>query len=259
MDMYFIVLVFIIGVIFGSFYNVCIYRIPNKQSIVNPPSHCYRCNTRLKPIDLVPILSWGFLKGKCRYCKEKISPRYTIVEIITGILFTLIYITFEYKFITIYYMFLTSLLIIITFIDLDCYIIPDILVLIGSITALLVNFLGYGIPFIDAIKGSIFTGGGLLVLTLIIEYILKKEVIGGEGIKLFVMIGLFLGTKLSLLTLLLSIYIGGAYGIIFIVYNKIKNKRFNSMIPFGPFISLATVISMLYGNQIIDFYIKTFL
>lgn len=259
MDMYFIVLVFIIGVIFGSFYNVCIYRIPNKQSIVNPPSHCYRCNTRLKPIDLVPILSWGFLKGKCRYCKEKISPRYTIVEIITGILFTLIYITFEYKFITIYYMFLTSLLIIITFIDLDCYIIPDILVLIGSIAALLVNFLRYGIPFVDSIKGAIFTGVGLLVLTLVIEYILKKEVMGSGDIKLFVMIGLFLGTKLSLLTLLLSIYIGGAYGIIFIVYNKIKNKRFNSMIPFGPFISLATVISMLYGNQIIDFYIKTFL
>ena len=259
MDIYFTVLVFIMGIIFGSFYNVCIYRIPNNQSIVNPPSHCYKCNTRLKPIDLVPIFSWILLKGKCRYCKEKISPRYTIVELITGILFSLIYITFKYRFITIYYMFLASLLIIITFIDLDCYIIPDKLVLIGSITALLVNFLGYGTPFIDGLKGAIFTGGGLLVLTLIIECILKKEVMGGGDIKLFAMIGLFLGIKLSLLTLLFSIYIGGAYGIIFIIYNKVKNKKFNSMIPFGPFISLATIITLLYGNQIIDFYIKTFI
>ena len=88
---------------------------------------------------------------------------------------------------------------------------------------------------------------------------IKKEVMGGGDIKLFAMIGLFLEIKLSLLTLLFSIYIGGAYGIIFIIYNKVKNKKFNSMIPFGPFISLATIITLLYGNQIIDFYIKTFI
>lgn len=253
MDIYFTILVFIIGVIFGSFYNVCIYRIPNKQSIVNPPSHCYKCNTRLKSIDLIPIFSWTFLKGKCRYCKEKISPRYTIVELITGILFTFIYINFEYKCITIYYMFLVSLLIIITFIDLDFCIIPDILVLIGSIVALVVNFLGYGIPFIDGIKGAICTGVGLLILTLIIEWILNKDTIGDGDIKLFMMIGLFLGVKLSLLALFFIIYIGVAYGIIFIIYNKVQNKKFNSIILFGPFISLVTIISLLYGNQIIDF------
>jgi leader peptidase (prepilin peptidase) / N-methyltransferase len=247
------------GIIFGSFYNVCIYRIPEKQSIANPPSHCYNCNTRLKPIDLVPIFSWIFLKGKCRYCEVKISSRYAIVELLTGILFALTYTTFKNEFTTIYYMFLISLLIIITFIDLDHYIIPDILVLIGSITVIVVNFLGYGVPFTDGLKGAIFAGGGVLVVTLVIEYIVKKEVMGGGDIKLYAMIGLFLGTKLSLLTILISIYIGGAYGIIFIIYNRIKNKEFNSMIPFGPFISIAAVISMLYGNQIIDFYIKSFL
>ena len=253
MDIYFTILVFIIGVIFGSFYNVCIYRIPNKQSIVNPPSHCYKCNTRLKSMDLIPIFSWIFLKGKCRYCKEKISPRYIIVELMIGILFTLIYINFKYKFITIYYMFLISLLIIITFIHLDFCIIPDILVLIGSSIALVVNFLADGITFIDGIKGAICTGGGLLILTLIIEWILNKEVIGDDYIKLFVMIGLFLGLKLSFLTLFFSIYIGVVYGIIFRIYNKVKSKKFNSVILFVPFISLSTIISLLYGNQIIDF------
>ena len=259
MDIYFIVASFIMGIIFGSFYNVCIYRIPEKQSIANPPSHCYNCDTRLKPLDLIPIFSWVFLNGRCRYCKVKISPRYAIVELLTGILFSLVYINFGYGFITIYYMFLISLLIIITFIDLDHYIIPDILVLIGSIVAIIINFLGYGVSFTDGLKGAIFAGGGVLIVTLIIEYIVKKEVMGGGDIKLYAMIGLFLGTKLSLLTVMLSIYIGAAYGIIFIVYNKIKNKEFNSMIPFGPFISIASVISMLYGNQIIDFYIKLFL
>lgn len=259
MDTYFLIVAFIMGTIFGSFYNVCIYRIPEKQSIANPPSHCYNCNTRLNPLDLVPILSWILLKGKCRYCKVKVSSRYAIVELLTGVLFALTYITFGYEIQTIYYVFLVSLLIIITFIDIDHYIIPDNLILIGCITAIIVNFLGYGVPFIDGLKGALFAGGGVLVVTLIIEYVVKKEVMGGGDIKLYAMVGLFLGTKLSLLTILLSIYIGGAYGIIFIIYNKVKNREFSSMIPFGPFISIATLISMLYGNQIIQFYIKTFL
>ncbi|MGL5641448.1 MAG: prepilin peptidase [Paraclostridium sp.] len=259
MDTYFLIVAFIMGTIFGSFYNVCIYRIPEKQSIANPPSHCYNCNTRLKPLDLVPILSWIFLKGKCRYCKVEVSSRYAIVELLTGVLFALTYVTFGYEVQTLYYIFLVSLLIIITFIDIDHYIIPDSLILIGCITAIIVNFLGYGVPFIDGLKGAVFAGGGVLVVTLIIEYLVKKEVMGGGDIKLYAMIGLFLGTKLSLLTILISIYIGGAYGIIFIIYNKVKNREFSSMIPFGPFISIAAVISMLYGNQIVQFYIKTFL
>lgn len=259
MDVYFIIVSFLIGTIFGSFYNVCIYRIPEKQSIVKPPSHCYNCSTNLKPIDLIPILSWVFLRGKCRYCKVKVSPRYAIVELLTGILFMLIYIKFGYEIITLYYMFLISLLIVITFIDIDHYIIPDKIIFIGSGVSLIVNILGFGVPFLDGIKGGLITGGSVLVVTLIIEWIVKKEVMGGGDIKLYAMIGLFLGSKLSILTLLLSIYIGGAYGIIFIIYNKIKKNEYYSVVPFGPFISIATIISILYGNHIIEFYIKTFL
>lgn len=259
MDIYFTIVSFIIGAIFGSFYNVCIYRIPENKSIVTPPSHCYNCNTRLKPIDLIPILSWVFLRGKCRYCNIKVSSRYATVELLTGILFMLTYINFGYEFKSLYYMFLISILIIITFIDIDHFIIPDKLVLLGSIFAIIVNFLGYGIPFLDGIKGALISGVSVLVVTLIIEWILKKEVMGGGDIKLYAMIGLFLGVKLSLLTILLSIYIGGAYGIVVIIYNKIKKHEFNSMIPFGPFISIAAVIATLCGNNIIEFYIKTFL
>ncbi len=259
MDIYFTIVSFIMGTIFGSFYNVCIYRIPENQSISSPPSHCYNCNARLKPIDLIPILSWVSLRGKCRYCNIKVSPRYSIIELLTGILFMLIYIDFGYDFLSLYYMVLISLLIIITFIDIDHFIIPDKLILLGSIFAIILNFSGLGISFIYGLKGAIVSGGLVLLVTLIIEFILKKEVMGGGDIKLYAMIGLFLGIKLSLLTVLLSIYIGGLYGIIVIIYNKIKKYEFNSMIPFGPFISIAAVISILYGNNIIEFYIKTFL
>ena len=153
-------------------------------------------------------------------------------------------------------MLLVSLLIIITFIDIDHYIIPDELVIAGSIIAIAVNLLGYGTGFMDGLKGALFAGGGVLLVTLAIEFIVKKEVMGGGDIKLYAMLGLFLGTKLALLTILLSIYVGGIYGVIFIVYNRVKQKEFSSMIPFGPFISIAAIIAMLYGNQIIDLYIS---
>ena len=153
-------------------------------------------------------------------------------------------------------MLLVSLLIIITFIDMDHFIIPDELVIAGSIVAIVVNLLGYGTGFMDGLKGALFAGGGVLLVTLAIEFIVKKEVMGGGDIKLYAMLGLFLGTKLALLTILLSIYVGGVYGVIFIVYNRVKQKEFSSMIPFGPFISIAAIIAMLYGNQIIDLYIS---
>lgn len=258
MNVYFTIVSFVIGMVFGSFYNVCIYRLPFKKSIVNPPSHCYNCNTRLKPLDLVPVFSFVFLRGKCRYCSTKISKRYAGVEILTGLLFVGIYLSFGYDFKTLYYMILTSILILITFIDIDHYIIPDSLILIGSVVAVIINIFGVEVGFIEGIKGSLFIGGGVLVVALIIEFIIKKEVIGGGDIKLYWVIGLVLGVKLSLVTLMLSIYIGGLYGVILIIYNKYKKRELNSVIPFGPFIAVAAYISMIYGSKIVEFYISYF-
>lgn len=258
MDIYFTIIAFITGITLGSFYNVCIYRIPQKQSIASPPSHCYNCNTRLKPQDLIPILSWVTLKGKCRYCSQKISPRYPLIELLTGILFTTIFLNFGYTFSTPYYMFLTSLLLIITFIDLDHYIIPDGLLIIGSIASLIVNTLGYGITLKESLLGGLICGGGTLAVIYLIELLIKKEVMGGGDIKLFAMLGLFLGIKLGALTILLSIYVGAIYGIATIVYSKIKKIEYNSMIPYGPFISVAAFIVLLYGNDIINWYLGIF-
>ena len=250
--------VFIIGIIFGSFFNVCIYRIPENKSIVNPPSHCYNCNTRLKPLDLVPILSWSLLRGKCRYCGQKISPRYALVELLTGILFVLVYKVYGYNTITLYYLLLVSLLVIITFIDLDHYIIPDELIIFGSIGALIFNILGQGISIKDGLLGGLICGGGMLVLIHLIELLIKKEAMGGGDIKLFGMVGLFLGIKLGMITILLSVYVGAIYGVGSIIYSKMKQKEYNSIIPYGPFISVGALISILYGTNIINWYIGLF-
>ena len=231
--------VFVVGMIFGSFFNVCIFRIPKKQSILNPPSHCPNCKTRLKPKDLVPILSYLLSGKKCRYCNIKISRRYALVELLTGILFLLVYNKYLIDIATINFLVLISLLIIITFIDIDHYIIPDEIIIIE-----------------ESLLGALICGGIVLILVRIIEFIVKKEVMGDGDIKLFAMIGLFLGVKNSLLVALLSVYIGAIFGIISIVYNKIKKQEYNSVIPYGPFISISTLTVMLYGKNIINWYLN---
>ncbi len=292
--------------VFGSFFNVCIFRIPNKESISNPQSYCYKCNNRLTYLDLIPILSWILLKGKCRHCGQKISSRYPLIELLTGILFIIIYnvhglnfITINYlvltslliiitfididyyiipdsmiilgilfiiiynvhglNFITINYLVLTSLLIIITFIDIDYYIIPDSMIILGSIFELLFNLTNKGISIRNSIIGGVVCSGVMLILITLIDLVVKKEVMGGGDIKLFFMIGLFLGLKLGLLTILLSIYVGAFYGIVTIIYSKIKKQEYNSIIPYGPFISVGAIISVLCGTNIINWYIDLFI
>lgn len=258
MDIYFTIVSFIMGTVLGSFFNVCIYRIPNKESIVNPPSHCYNCNNKLKALDLVPILSWTLLRGKCRYCGQEISSRYALVELLTGILYVLVYKMYGLNIIALYYILLISLLLIITFIDIDHYIIPDGLIIFGSVGAVIFNILGQGISIKDSLLGSIICGGGMLVLIHLIELIIKKEAMGGGDIKLFGMVGLFLGLKLGLLTILLSVYIGAICGVCSVIYSKIKKKEINTIIPYGPFISLGALISVLYGSNIINLYMGLF-
>ena len=136
---YFAIMSFIIGACLGSFFNVCIYRIPNKKSVVNPPSHCCNCSTRLKPLDLIPIISFSLFRGKCRYCRQKISSRYTLVELLTGILFVLLYNMYGFSIISLYYSLLVSVLVIITFIDLDHYIIHDKLIVFGLVVSIIFN------------------------------------------------------------------------------------------------------------------------
>ena len=239
MYIYFAIVSFIIGASLGSFFNVCIYRIPNKKSVVNPPSHCYNCNTRLKPLDLVPILSWTLLRGKCRYCGQKISPRYALVELLTGILFVLVYSVYGPSIMTLYYSLLVSLLVIITFIDLDHYIIPDELIIFGSLGAVIFNILGQGISIKDSLLGGLICGGGMLVLIYLIELIIKKEVMGGGDIKMMTYISFILGWKLSIVVIFMASFLALPISIIN-VYRKDEH-----MLPFGPYLAVAALILFL--------------
>lgn len=250
------IFVFILGLLIGSFLNVCIYRIPNNESISMPPSHCMSCNTRLKWKDLFPVLSYVSTRGKCRYCGEKISPRYALVELLTAILFLIVFNLFGLATSTIYYLVLVSILIVITFIDIDHYIIPDKILVFGLIFSLIFNILFKEVELKQSIPALILCGGGMWILISIIEFIIKKECMGGGDIKLFGVMGFFLGIKGGLLTIILSIYVGALYGLGLMIYRRIKDKEKNSMIPYGPFISIAAIIVILYGNNIINWYLS---
>lgn len=249
-------LLFIFGAILGSFLNVCIYRIPRKESIAYPPSHCPKCNTPLKWYSLIPIFSFIFQKGKCRYCGESISPQYPIVELLNGILYIIIFDFYGWTITSVFYSLLISLLIIISFIDYNHHIIPDKLVIIlisANIFYKLLMLILYKTPFnlINSFLG-LFLGGGLFLLIALIS----KGGMGGGDIKLISALGLFLGIKKVLLCILLSFIIGAFFSIILLLMKK-KGKK--DAIPFGPFINIAFVATLFFGDSIIKWYISMFI
>jgi leader peptidase (prepilin peptidase)/N-methyltransferase len=239
------ILIFIIGLIIGSFLNVCIYRIPREESIVFPPSHCPNCKLNLKWKDLIPLISYAVLRGRCRYCKARISPVYPFIEFLNAILYLLIYIKYGLSLEFIKFAFLASLVIVIGVIDYfttDIYTNTIIVGLIVGIAFAIISFFVEGSIMIYII-GSLIGGG---VISLII---LLTNGMGWGDAELLFIIGLFLGVRLTLVTLFLSFIIGGIVGGVLIIL-KIKSRK--DYIPFGPFISIGAVISILFGEFIIN-------
>jgi leader peptidase (prepilin peptidase)/N-methyltransferase len=240
--------IFIFGLIIGSFLNVCIYRIPAGKSIATPPSSCGSCGTRLKPLDLFPIVSWIFLGGKCRYCGESIAIRYPFVELMTGLLFSVVFWQYGMDKVLLPYLTLTAILISITFIDLDHQIIPNKINLFALGGFLVFNIiLGY-INWTDSLLGALI-GGGFLFLLVIIS---KGAAMGMGDVKLMAVLGLYLGWTSIILTLLLSFIIGGVFGVLLLVL-KIKGRK--DAIPFGPWIAIAAFVTIVFGSNILTWYI----
>ncbi len=239
-----IIIAFIFGLIIGSFLNVCIYRIPQNESIVFGPSHCMQCKTELKWYELFPLFSYIFLRGKCRTCHARISIRYPLIELLNGVLYAIAF--YRYKSIqqavTIALFF--SILIIISMIDLDTMLIPNRLVaaifVLGiasiwifpevSIFSRLIGSVIISIPFLLI---AIFTGG-----------------MGGGDVKLMFAAGFFLGAKSVVIAALIGIVLAAICGIII----KIKTKK--SKIPFGPYLSAGLAIASLVGTAIADWYLS---
>jgi len=249
------IFIFIIGSLIGSFFNVCIYRLPRGESIVFPRSHCAHCNHIIYWFDNIPFLSYLILRGKCRFCARPILFRYFLVEFLTAAILLVFYVFFGFtpKF------FIMSLfagaLIISTFIDFEYQVIPDIITIPGIFIGLLASFLfpsilGMAKPsaaFLNSILGIIAGGGSIYAMGIFGKLIFKKEAMGGGDVKLMAMIGAFVGWKLALLIFFLAPFFGAVIGIIV----KIKEKK--DIIPYGPYLSIATVIAILWGGRILGY------
>ena len=243
MDLYYLIFNFILGILCGSFFNVVGYRLPKEESIVFPASHCPNCNHKLGPLELIPIISYIFLGGKCKECKQKISIIYPIFEFVTGIMFALSYYLFGFSSNYIISLIACSVLLIIIISDLRYLIIPDEVLLIGIILILLVRMYvgGWQLGLETLIDGII----GFLIMYLVKiigDFMFKKESMGGGDIKLLFFFGLFLGWELSLI----SIFIASFIGLPISLYILLKNK--SHIIPFGPFLSIAALL--LYFSRI---------
>ena len=251
---------FVVGSVVGSFMNVCIYRIPRNLSILSPSrSFCPKCGATIKWYDNIPILSYLFLKGRCRSCGERISIEYPIVEFLTGSIFALLHLRYGLSLELAGYAVMASILIAVSAIDLRHYIIPNKLTFpgmgIGLIFAVLMGLTSnrYSL-LINRLTGLIIGGGAILIMGLIGSAIFKKEAMGMGDVKLTGMIGVYLGFYPHLIVvILLSAVLGSLIGLALILSGR---KRAKSAIPYGPFLSGAALVSTFYGQQIWRAYLS---
>lgn len=246
------IFVFIFGAAIGSFLNVCIYRIPAEASIVKPASRCPFCGHPIRFYDNIPIVSFLILRAKCRDCGAKISWRYPLVELITGMMALLLFGKFGPTLVFLVFFIFTAVLIVITFIDLDHQIIPDILSLPGIPVFFLAAVFIVKLSWLEALIGLLIGGGVLLAIAYGYELITKREGMGGGDIKLLAMIGGFLGWKSLIFVLLFSSLTGAVVGIAAMVIKKQDTKY---AIPFGPFLSVAAVAWIFWGDAFMRFLI----
>jgi leader peptidase (prepilin peptidase) / N-methyltransferase len=200
--------VFIFGAAIGSFLNVCIFRLPAKTSIVKPRSQCPYCQHPIRNGDNIPLISFILLHGKCRDCGGKISWRYPLVEFITALLALLLFLQFGLTLKFLIFFIFTAVLIVVTFIDFDYQIIPDIITLPGIPIFFLLAIFGVKIPWMEALIGLLIGGGVLFAIAFVYELLTKREGMGGGDIKLLAMIGGFLGWKSLIFVLLFSSFSG---------------------------------------------------
>jgi leader peptidase (prepilin peptidase) / N-methyltransferase len=245
-------IVFVFGLCIGSFMNVCIHRIPIQQSIIHPGSRCPICGTPIHPTDNVPLIGYLRLKGKCRSCGAKISLRYPTVELITGLLAVAVFIKFGISAQWAVYFTFAAALFTLSLIDLDHYILPNVITLPGIPLCFIGSFFLPAVTVKDAIIGILAGGGSLWMVGFVYQKIAGKEGMGGGDVKLLAMIGALLGWKGVLFTIFFGSALGTLVGIAVMLPKGGMMKR---KIPFGPFLSLGAVGYIFFGPQIISWYL----
>ncbi|MGN7470666.1 prepilin peptidase [Brevibacillus sp. SAFN-007a] len=241
---------FLLGLLFGSFYNVVGLRVPKKASILHPPSHCSSCKRRLLPGELMPIVSYLLAKGRCKGCNTAISPLYPVMEGLTGLGFVLVYWRYDLTWETLLGMLFVSLLSIVTVADLAYRLIPNKVLLPFFLLFLVLRFFW---PYGDASYAAHLIGMAAGFLFFLLLAVITRGGMGGGDIKLFAVIGMFLSPPLLFLTVFLSSAFGALYGLALMASRRATRK---SMIPFGPFMALGAVTAYLYGADIVDWYVS---
>ena len=247
------IIIFIFGICIGSFMNVCIYRLPLSKSIINPSrSTCPNCNNIIRFYDNIPILSYLLLKARCRHCNTHISIRYFIVELLGGFFALFTYLKFGISIEGFLYYLLISSLIILTFIDIDHQIIPDVITVPGIPIFFLGSFAFTAINFQESLIGILAGGGGLLLIAVTYNLISKKEGMGGGDIKLLAMLGAALGWQGVIFIIFIASAMGTLVGIILMLRTR---RGLKLAVPFGPFLSAAAIIYIFFGHSIINWYL----
>lgn len=271
---YFSTLVFAFGACLGSFLNVCIYRIPREESVVAPRSHCPQCGTLIAWYDNIPLLSWVALRARCRHCKGPISARYVVVELLTALLFVLVWLKYDpagsgcmlalapihdARLVPVYWLAVFGLMLG-TFVDIEHMIIPDRVSLGGIALGLVFSTLlpalhhqpswtgGLGAAFLGAVTGS----GTLWLTALLGKVIFKKDAMGMGDVKLLGAIGAFFGWISVLFTVLVSSFVGAVVGLTLVFTRR---KEMQSRIPYGPYLALAAILWLLWGPSLWNAYL----
>ena len=245
------VLFFVLGAIIGSFLNVCIYRIPRDASIVRPGSRCPACAAPILFYDNIPLISYMVLRGRCRKCGRTIPIRYPLVELITAALFVVFYRVLGLSLELPVSLVFASLLIVISFIDLDHLIIPDILSLGGLLLGVVFSFFRSSFAYTDSLGGVLVGAGLLFAIAKSYELIRKREGMGGGDIKLLGMIGAFCGIKGVIFSLVCGSLLGTLAGLPLML---IKGEGMKYALPFGPFLSLGALLYAIAGNDLIRLF-----
>lgn len=259
-------IIFAFGAAVGSFLNVVIYRVPEKLSLLHPPSRCPTCHHQLRPYDNIPVFGWLWLKGRCRYCRTAISPRYPLIEALTGGLFLLAFWQFGLSWATVSAWLLVSWLISLTFIDLDTLTLPNALTQSGLVIGLLVQtFLLSAGPtwtvaaaaqgLLNAILGAVLGLWIFEIIGFLGSMLTGKTVMGGGDGKLAALLGAWLGWQGMLLSSFLACALGAFIGGGAIALGLL-NRR--TPIPFGPFLALGALIALFWGDRLIAWYLQFF-
>ena len=252
----------LLGLALGSFFNVVIHRVPRKQSIVSPPSHCPKCRKRIRPWDNIPVLSYLLLRGRCRYCRNPISPRYLAVEALTAGLFLAVFARFGYDWATPAGIVFVSLLLVMAMIDLEHQIIPFSISIPGLVLGVAASFLPPD-RLVDTLIGAAVGAGFVLFAWLLWRFVLaglfrrfgidQKEGMGGGDLPLAAMIGAFLGWQSTIVALFAAVVSGVVVGLVLRWTGK---SRAGQHVPFGPFLAFGALVGLFAGPQLFGWYLN---